>query len=198
MRIISGEARGRKIRAPPGRGVRPPLDSMREALFNILGDLVEGSSVLDLFAGAGAFGLEAVSRGARLATFVERDPAALHVLERNIEDLGFSGRCRIIRGDALYQPPHRRPKEVKSVEPVSKPILGEFDIIFLDPPFHWFKHEEKTSVLVERVEGLLERLLLPGGMLLLRHPAASLVKLRRPPADVRTYGKSTVLLIDKA
>src|SRR2546422_4878742 len=112
MRIIGGEARGRPIRTPAGRETRPALDRVRESVFAILGERLEGASVLDLFAGAGGFGLEAVSRGAHRVVFVERDPAALRVLERNIRDLGFGGRAEVVKGDALRRSSAEGPYDV--------------------------------------------------------------------------------------
>ena len=82
MRIIAGTLKGRRLTAPPGARVRPTSDSLRETLFNVLGTAIEGARVLDPFAGTGALGLEAISRGARHVTFVERDPTALRALER--------------------------------------------------------------------------------------------------------------------
>src|SRR5437764_414764 len=92
-RIVAGVLGGRRIVAPPGRGTRPTSDRVREALFSILGaDAVEGARVLDLFAGSGALGIEALSRGAASATFVESDPRAAAAIDRNLEELGLVGR----------------------------------------------------------------------------------------------------------
>jgi 16S rRNA (guanine(966)-N(2))-methyltransferase RsmD len=120
MRIIAGTLKGRRLTAPPGARVRPTSDSLRETLFNVLGTAIEGARVLDPFAGTGALGLEAISRGARHVTFVERDPTALRALERNVEACGVAEACAIIRGDfpiALAR------------------ITGTFDVILLDPPY---------------------------------------------------------------
>jgi 16S rRNA (guanine966-N2)-methyltransferase len=181
MRIIAGEARGRRIRAPEGTGTRPALDRVRESLFTILGDLVEGAEVLDLFAGSGAFGLEAVSRGARSATFVEREPKALEALARNLQELGFLARGHIIQGDALY-----RPSAGKS-----------YDLIFVDPPFLMFQDQESSWSVKIRVEGLLDGLLNEGGRLLLRHPPKHHPEFARRPYDQRTFGASTVVFFSK-
>jgi 16S rRNA (guanine966-N2)-methyltransferase len=112
MRIVGGRHRGRRLVAPPGRVVRPTSDRAREALFNILshGDFAADgiqfadAAVLDVFAGTGAFGLEALSRGAAAAFFFERDRDALIALRRNIEILGETGRTRVVPGDAAYPP----------------------------------------------------------------------------------------------
>ncbi len=128
MRIVAGKHRGRRLAAPEGDGVRPTSDRAREALFNVLAHrsfradgrpmLVE-ARVLDIFAGTGAMGLEALSRGAARATFVERDRAALAALEKNIADLGEAARTAILRNDATALP---SAKEAAS-------------LAFLDPPY---------------------------------------------------------------
>ena len=122
MRIIGGEARGRVVRLPAGSRIRPTADRVKESLFNILHS-VEGSSFLDLFAGSGNVGLEALSRGARFATFVEKDLRLVGTLEENLVQLGFAARAEVIPADAerglarLAQGGNR------------------FDIIFADPPY---------------------------------------------------------------
>src|SRR3954465_4771209 len=98
MRIVAGQWRGRRLATPPGRETRPTSDRGREALFSILGPL-DGERVLDLFAGSGALGLEALSRGAASATLVERERAALRALRDNVADLG--AEAEVVAGDAL-------------------------------------------------------------------------------------------------
>jgi 16S rRNA (guanine966-N2)-methyltransferase len=113
MRIVGGSHRGRRLSAPPGKAVRPTGDRVREALFDIVshgnfaaaGNPFAGTTVLDAFSGTGAFGLEALSRGAAEAVFIERDGAALAALRRNIVALGEGARARVIPGDATH-PPH--------------------------------------------------------------------------------------------
>src|SRR5574340_694484 len=100
MRIISGEARGRHLRAPRGAATRPTADRVREALFNILGD-VAGLAVLDLFAGTGALGLEALSRGAASAVLVDNAEAAVRVIQANVALLGYEDRSRVLRLDVV-------------------------------------------------------------------------------------------------
>lgn len=100
MRVVAGTARGLRLDAPPGRTTRPTSDRMREALFNSLGslDLVVGATVVDLFAGSGALGIEALSRGAASATFVESDRAAAAVIEANLERCRLADRARVVVG----------------------------------------------------------------------------------------------------
>ena len=127
MRIVAGRHRGRRLLAPPGETVRPTSDRAREALFNILshgrlaaeGMPFAGAAVLDAFAGTGALGLEALSRGAAEATFIEQDREALATLRRNIAALGEDGRARIVPGDATHPP--RAP--------------SAYALVFLDPPY---------------------------------------------------------------
>ena len=118
MRIIGGRFRRRRL-ASPARGVRPTSDRLRETLFNVLGPSVEGARVLDAFAGTGALGLEALSRGAAEVTLVERDPRALEVVAENLRRCGAESGCRVVRGSFA--------RAVAS--------MGPFDLVLLDPPY---------------------------------------------------------------
>jgi 16S rRNA (guanine966-N2)-methyltransferase len=118
MRVIAGELGGRRLRSPRGQATRPTSERVREALFSMLGDL-SGLRVLDLFAGSGALGIEALSRGADAATFVERSPRALAALRANIAALGLAERTRVVEGDAL----------------AALRLPGKYDLVFLDPPY---------------------------------------------------------------
>ena len=125
MRIVGGELRGRPLAAPRGRAIRPTSDRLRETLFDILihrfDDPVTGARVLDLFAGTGALGLEALSRGAHWCLFVEENAEARALIRRNIETLGLTGRTRIFRRDATR------------LGPAGK--LAPFTLLFADPPY---------------------------------------------------------------
>ena len=123
MRIIAGEARGRKIEAPEGRNTRPTLDRVRENLFNMLQGEIDGSEVLDLFAGSGALSYEALSRGASYAFLVDHDRKASAVQRKNAEILGYMDRTEIITADWR--------KALKDIESQGR----QFDIVFLDPPY---------------------------------------------------------------
>src|SRR5690242_13441956 len=101
MRIVAGEWGGRRIQAPPGRATRPTTDRVREAWMSTVAPVLPGARVLDLFAGSGALGLEALSRGAATATFVEQDAKAVTVLRANVEALGATEAARVVKGDAL-------------------------------------------------------------------------------------------------
>lgn len=124
-RIIAGEARGRRLKVPKGAQVRPTTDRVRESVFAALGSLadLDGMRVLDAFAGSGALGLEALSRGAAHTTFVERHRPTLAVLRANVESLGFADRSRVVSADVL------RWLATAGPEP--------FDVAFCDPPHNF-------------------------------------------------------------
>lgn len=125
MRIVAGSLRGRQLAAPAGLAVRPTADRTREALFGILeggrfsdgASLLPGALVLDVFAGTGALGLEALSRGAEHAVFIERAPAPLESLRANIRNLGVGTRCRVVERDALHPPAAERPADLALLDP---------------------------------------------------------------------------------
>ena len=124
MRIIGGHDRGRRLRAPRGLGTRPTADRVRVTLFDVLGPAIAGARVLDLFAGTGAVGIEALSRGAVRVVFVEKDQAALRALRANLAALGTSrAAARVMGGDVLHVL-----AEVAGQE-------GPFDLVFVDPPY---------------------------------------------------------------
>ena len=193
MRIIAGEARGRPIVAPRGEETRPALDRTRESIFSILGDTIEGASVLDLFAGSGAFGLEALGRGARSVVFVENNPAALRSLERNIKELGFEGRSRVRRSDALTTPARDPAHEPAQQQGPTQQNGDAYDFVFLDPPFALLDHPGAAERLRARVEELLAGDLASDGALVLRLPAERELPLLRRPQDQRLFGASRVL-----
>ena len=121
MRIVAGELRGRVLRAPGGAATRPTSEKVREAVFNILGP-VEGDQVLDLFAGSGALGLEALSRGAAHATFVDAARPALIAIRGNLRELGVEQRATVIAGDAVAIAARHAPP-------------APWRLVFVDPPY---------------------------------------------------------------
>ena len=138
LRIIAGEARGRRLTAPEGIDVRPSTSRVREAVFNSLHSLgcLEGTDVLDLFAGTGALGLEALSRGAASATFVESAPPALAALRANINAVGFNDRCRVVPGDVMEELPR---------------LSGNYGVALCDPPYRYDEWPELLSQLPAEV-----------------------------------------------
>ena len=123
MRIIAGELKGKRLAAPRGCAVRPTSERTREAVFNILGDRVRGAVVLELFAGTGAFSIEALSRGAASAVMIERSREAIQLIGRNLAACRLAARARVIRWDIA-----------RSLDCL-RPLPGTFDLVFADPPY---------------------------------------------------------------
>ena len=122
MRIISGSLKGRRLLTPAWSGLRPSSDKLRETLFNILGEQVRDTYVLDAFAGTGALGIEAISRGAVTVAFVESDKRAVRLIESNVERCGIGEQCRIVSG--------LLPNAMGKIN-----LPSRFEMIFLDPPY---------------------------------------------------------------
>ncbi|MDQ6615600.1 MAG: RsmD family RNA methyltransferase [Actinomycetota bacterium] len=141
MRVVGGEARGRRFHAPPGWSTRPTSDRVREAIFGVLGSLpadggrpvgIEEATVADLFAGSGAFGIEALSRGAARAVFVDADRQAVATIRDNLKGLGLAGpRATVVRADAL--------RWLRAAAPM--------DLVLCDPPYAFGQWAELSSLL---------------------------------------------------
>lgn len=180
LRVIAGSAKGRRLICPAGKVTRPPTDLLKGAVFNILADRVADARVLDLFAGSGAFGIEALSRGAAFCLFVERHDAALAALRRNLAHVGFSQRGRILRAEA------------ERLDPASRPE-GPFQIVFIDPPFARARASDGATWTGRLLTAAL-RARTGAGAVVLRLPrgrprAAETLPF---PDDRRTYGDSEV------
>ena len=181
MRIIRGEFRNRRILTPKGLSTRPTPEMVREALFNILGGRVVEARVLDLFAGSGGVGLEALSRGAESVLFVERDSKAITVLRRNIEAFGARGRARVLDADAYRRIPA---------------LVGcQFEFIFAAPPYD----NLNPGALLFGISRM--NLLADGGVLVLQIPSADTPI---PQAkglvlfDERRYGRNQLTFYETA
>lgn len=139
MRVVGGEFRGRALATPASQAIRPTADRLRQTLFDVLahgyGDLVADARVLDLFAGTGALGIEAISRGARYALFVEEAPEARALIRRNVEALGLTGRSRIFRRDATRLGPAG--------------AVAPFSLVFADPPYGGGLGEQALAAALE-------------------------------------------------
>ena len=146
MRVIAGEFKGRRLEAPTWPGLRPTSDRLRETLFNVLAPRVGGARVVDGFAGTGALGIEALSRGAAHATFVEQDPRAARLIRANLERCGIAaGRYAIIRADF---------RTLRAPAP-------EADLVLLDPPYDQSSLDDTLAA--------ARQLLRPGGLIVLEH-----------------------------
>jgi 16S rRNA (guanine966-N2)-methyltransferase len=172
LRVIAGSYRGRTLKAPPGESTRPTSDRVREALFSILGDRTRDARVLDLFAGSGALGLEALSRGARHATFVDDDPKAIAAVKVNVKALEAAAEVR--RGDAL---------RFLNAAPAGG---AQYDLVFLDPPYR----------LAERLAPLLSEALpaalASGAVTVAESDRRAPLALDLPLQDERRYGDTLI------
>lgn len=174
LRIIAGTLRGRRLRAPDGPATRPTSDRVREALFDLIGPVPEGCRVLDLYAGSGALGMEAMSRGAGRTVFVERDPRARRVIQENLAALGLAERARVEGGDAAS---------------AAAFAGGPFDLVLADPPYG----EADPGALLARAAAALA----PEGILAVEQAAGG--RLPEPPETLalwkdRRYGSTRLTL----
>lgn len=146
MRIIAGSLKGRRLFTPKDRAIRPTSDRVRESLFSILGARVVNAQFLDLFCGVGACGIEALSRGAAHATFVDESRESLRLVRQNLEKCGVAVQSMVMQG--------RIPEDLRSSMP-------PFHIIFADPPYTYTLYESLLTAIVAR------SLLLPGGLVVI-------------------------------
>jgi 16S rRNA (guanine966-N2)-methyltransferase len=176
MRVIAGELGGRRLRAPRGRATRPTSDRVREALFAMLDD-VAGARALDLFAGSGALGIEAVSRGAASAVFVERDALALRSLRANLGSLGLAPpRAHVREGDVLTAlRTARRRKET-------------YDLVFIDPPY------SQARGWTEELSATLPPLLGPAARVVVESDRRAPLRLGLELERERRYGDTSITI----
>jgi 16S rRNA (guanine966-N2)-methyltransferase len=172
VRVIAGRFGGRRLVAPAGAATRPTADRVREALFSILGARVEGADVLDLFAGSGALGLEALSRGAAHATFVESAAPAQRALRANLEALGAEG--EIARAEAL--------RWLKGARQAAR----QYDLVFLDPPYR------EAVALGGPLSDLLPPVLAGEALVVSESDRRAPLELTLPITDERRYGDTLI------
>ena len=172
MRVIAGSYKGRTLKAPSGEATRPTSDRVREALFSILGGRTHGARVLDLFAGSGALGLEALSRGAASVTFVDDGAAAISVVKANLKALDADAEVR--RGDALRF--------------LSSASAGgaQYDLVFLDPPYRLAER------LAPPLSEALPAVLAPGAVAVAESDRRAPLALSLPLLDERLYGDTLI------
>lgn len=188
MRVIAGSLGGRRLRAPAGRGTRPTSDRVREAVFAMLGD-VEGACVLDLFAGTGALGIEALSRGARRAVFVERDAGAVRVLSGNLRELGIAPETvEVRRADAL------------AALHAASARQETYDLVFIDPPYGRARPAPSASgpPTAERwgaeLSAILPSLLSPGARVVVESDRRAPLELAIALERQRRYGDTSITI----
>ena len=180
MRIIAGSRKGARIFAPPGRVTRPTGDRVREAAFNLIGPgRVEGSTVLDLFAGSGAMGLEALSRGAVQAVFVESDREACRAINRNLDKLDLTG-ATVLCQDAL--------RALRADAAAGR----RYDLVLVDPPYEMFSSLQTTLI------SYLPEVLDPQGLLVVETAAGDEPELPLVKRTSRRYGAARLTLFEHA
>jgi 16S rRNA (guanine966-N2)-methyltransferase len=170
VRVVAGEFKGRRLHAPAGSRTRPTADRVREAVFSMLGDL-RGARVLDLYAGSGALGIEALSRGARLAVFVERDRRALAAIRRNLDAVGAD--ATVLARDVLL-------------------VLGEergpYDLVFCDPPY------DSAARLAAPLSEALPAVLSDDARIVTESDKRTPLELSLPLLTERTYGDTRIVI----
>jgi 16S rRNA (guanine966-N2)-methyltransferase len=176
MRIIAGTCKGARIFAPKGRDTRPTSDRVREAAFNLIGPL-EGARVLDLYAGSGAMGLEALSRGAARVTFVESDRDALRTIERNLDKLGLAG-AEVVAGDAS----ERLAAEARAGR--------RYDLVLVDPPY------SMLAVALVKLAPRLAAVVEPDGLVVVESDARDTPELPLRLRTTRRYGASRLTVYE--
>lgn len=179
MRIIAGSAKGRRLTSPKSKDIRPVLDQVKESIFNILFD-INGFSVLDIFAGTGSIGLEAISRGATNAVFVDNGKEAINIIKKNIEICRFEDRSRII------------PLSAEKAVSILKKESSQFDIIFIDPPY--LKNLVNKTICSAICAGLLKK---DGLIITEHHPKEPVQNLPEGYgiSDERKYGQTIVTFV---
>ena len=188
LRIIGGRARATKLYTLDVPGLRPMLDRVREALFNILRNVTEGMQVLDLFSGSGSLGLEALSRGADSAVFVEGDRKLANLVERNIEKCHCEDRAEVLNCDAMTLPVRFPP-----------PGWGPADIVLADPPYAMIDDPNDRGEFFRVLERMTDHWIAPGAIVVLHHRPMPHVLWPTDQFEVwdqRIYGQSQLTFFD--
>ena len=181
VRIISGDLKGRKLRSASGKKTRPTANRTREAIFNILASEIPGTRVLDLFAGTGAFGIEALSRKADFAVFIDINIDAVNLLHANLKNLALERRTKILQWDVT--------KNLNCLHPLST----TFDLVFMDPPYN-------MNMIKATLRNLhLSKSLTTGAQIIIEHSRREPVSSTQLPfatAIQRNYGKALVTILE--
>ncbi|KIL38088.1 DNA methyltransferase [Gordoniibacillus kamchatkensis] len=179
MRVISGSAKGRPLKAVPGMGTRPTTDKVKEALFSMIGPYFDGGAALDLFAGTGGLGIEALSRGMERAVFVDSDARSVDVVRRNLEATRLAERAEVYRNDAF-----------RALKALAKRNAA-FELVFLDPPY-------RLKIIADLLTELQTlQLLKPEATVVVEHDAGDVHDLpvgRLVPRKRADYGETSITL----
>jgi 16S rRNA (guanine(966)-N(2))-methyltransferase RsmD len=176
VRVVAGAYGGRRLVAPPGDATRPTSDRVREALFSVLGASIDGARVLDLYAGSGALGIEALSRGAVAAVFVDRAQPAIDAIRANLDALGIEAVVRRMQARTALRTAAQR---------------GEaYDLVFLDPPY------KRAAELGRELSEALPAVLAPGARVVSESDRRDPLALELPLTDERRYGDTVIRIHD--
>jgi 16S rRNA (guanine(966)-N(2))-methyltransferase RsmD len=176
VRVVAGLYGGRRLVAPPGSATRPTSDRVREALFSILGASVEGARALDLYAGSGALGIEALSRGAASAVFVDHSPQAIAAIRANLDTVGVDAVVRRMDARAALRPSSGAP--------------DPYDLVFLDPPYR------RAAELGRELSEALPSVLAAGARVVSESDRRAPLELAFPLTDERRYGDTIIRIHD--
>ena len=178
MRIIAGRLKGRRLKSPRGENIRPTADRVRESIFSLIQarTSIEDARVLDAFCGTGAFGIEAISRGAASAVFIDSSPAALKIAALNAESLGVSDQCQFLRRDVIRY--------------LKGPQTPRFDLIFADPPYSFNQ--------IDLIPRLALDALSETGLLVLEHDMTHRFDVGSRAIESRSYGRTIVTIFRKS
>lgn len=175
MRILTGQSRGKELKVPRGKSLRPTAARVKKSIFDILGSEVKGAGVLDLFSGSGNLGIEALSLGAEFCVFVEKHPAAAGIIARNLRSLEYAERSRILNFDFT-----------KALSMLSAENRG-FDVVFVDPPYELYEKTEPCELARDIRSVVRER-----GVIVIEHPSGKVADSEEFDVRTRKYGGTSV------
>lgn len=175
MRILTGQSKGKRLKVPRGKSLRPTAARIKKSIFDILGPQVQETRVLDLFSGSGNLGIEALSLGAESCVFVEKDPAAAGIIAQNLRSCGYTDQSKILNFDFR-----------KALSMLSAENHG-FDLVFIDPPYGLYEKTDPHSLASEIRSVVLEK-----GVMVIEHPSGSIMKSEGFEVRTKKYGGTSV------
>ena len=175
MRVLTGQSKGRKLKVPRGKSLRPTTARIKKSMFDILGSEVQQTRVLDLFSGSGNLGIEALSLGAESCVFVEKNPATAEIIAQNLRSCGYTEQSRILNFDFR-----------KALSMLSAENYG-FDLVFVDPPYEFYERTGPLA-LARDIRTVVEE----KGMMVIEHPSGNVINSEEFHVRTRKYGGTSV------
>lgn len=175
MRVLTGQSKGKRLKVPRGKSLRPTAARIKKSIFDMLGSEVPGTKVLDLFSGSGNLGIEALSMGAESCVFVEKNPATAEIIAQNLRSCGYTERSRILNFDFR-----------KALSMLSAENYG-FDLVFIDPPYEFYEKTKPHSLAGEIGSVIGEK-----GIMVIEHPSRNVMKSEGFDVRTRKYGGTSV------